>query len=125
VSVALRNREITTTVFVADECAPSEILPLWRFRAPVQLVVSASDGWNAVEQPVDPPKAAVGPALIRRLSDGRFWADVPERWQVAWALDDGQHLGKTRLVVAPPVRRTTRLVLRAMPPDGETPSSTR
>jgi hypothetical protein len=121
VSVALRNSEITTTVLIADECAPSEILPLWRFRAPAQLVVAASDGWNAVEEAVQPPTPAAGPALIRRLSDGRFWADVPERWQVAWLLEDGEPLGKTRLLEAPPVRRTTRLVLRAIPPDGETP----
>jgi hypothetical protein len=121
VSVALRDREITTTVFVADECAPAEILPLWRFRLPAQLVVSASDGWNAVEQPVDPPQETAGPALIRRLSDGRFWADVPERWRVAWSLDDGRKLGDARVLLPPPLRRARHLVLRAIPPDGETP----
>jgi hypothetical protein len=121
VSVALRDREITTTVLVADECARAEILPLWRFRLPAQLVVSASDGWNAAEQPVDSPREAPGPALIRRLSDGRFWADVPERWRVAWSLGDGQKLGHARLQVAPALRRGGHLVLRAIPPDGEAP----
>jgi hypothetical protein len=122
VSVALRNREITTTVFVADRCAPSEILPLWRFQPPAQLVVSASDGWNTTaEQSVDPPKKAAGPALIRRLSDGRFWADVPERWRVAWSLDDGRTLSHARVLDAPRLRRGGYLVLRAVPPDGEAP----
>jgi len=118
VSVALSNREITTTVLVADECARSEVLPLWRFQPPARLVVSASDGWNAVEQSVPAPDGTPGPVLIRRLSDGRFWADVPDRWRVGWSLDDGRALGDGRLVTAPSLRRPSRLVLRALPPSG-------
>jgi hypothetical protein len=59
--------------------------------------------------------------VIRRLSDGRFWADVPDQWRVVWSLGDGQRIGETRLVSAPRLRRASRLVLRAVPPGGASP----
>jgi hypothetical protein len=118
ISVALRSRLITTAVLAADACLPSEVLPLWRFQPAGQIVVSASDGWNVTERQLDAPPESPGPVIIRRLGDGRFWADVPRGWGVTWSLDGGHALGDDRVVRPPALRQPDRLVLEATAPGG-------
>ena len=59
--------------------------------------------------------------LIRRLSDGRFFADVPEGWRVAWSIEDGRDLGDAPIVKVAPGRRPQRLVLEARASEGAAP----
>ena len=121
VQIALQDQDLTTIMFVADECAPSNVLPLWRFRKPKKIVVSASDGWHVEEELLEPPEQTAGPVLIRRLSDGRFFADVPDGWHVAWSVEDGPSLGNTPVIHVAPRGRPQCLVLQARASESSAP----
>jgi hypothetical protein len=86
-SLALVQAEVTTPVEVLDPCDPTASVNLARFGRADDLVVLANDGWNAVGKGADRELANDTPVVLRRLDDGRFWADVPAGWQVRWTLD--------------------------------------
>jgi hypothetical protein len=94
VSVLLRRGALATPVLDVDPCATTAELPLWRFAGADGIALYATDGWNTDEQTV-----FVGElqrdftAVVRRLSDGRFFADVPRDATVTWRLD-GEPRGK-------------------------------
>jgi hypothetical protein len=119
VTVALSVSGVSTAVLAVDPCDHAPILPLWRFRTPEALSLSASDGWNVVSYSIDEPPASPGPVVIRRLSDGRFWADIPDGWRPHWTLE-GRTLGDERTVEVA-AGATGTLQLAAAPPTGAPP----
>lgn len=85
--LALVQDEVTTPVDALDPCDPNASVNFARFGRADDLVVLANDGWNAVGRSARRELANETPVVLRRLDDGRFWADVPAGWQVRWTLD--------------------------------------
>ena len=92
--IALAQGDLVTPAIKLD--AREESLPLPpRFRDAEAVVLQASDGWNVARQVLSQPIHNPNPVVLRRLTDGRFWADVPAGWTVSWKLD-GKPLTDTR-----------------------------
>jgi hypothetical protein len=96
VSLLLRNGALETPVFSIDPCESQTDLPLSRFTSADALVLYATDGWNPIEKTIDGATLGNGAtAVLRRLSDGRYFADIPQGWDVTWRLngnDQPEHL---------------------------------
>jgi hypothetical protein len=88
VSLLLRRGALATPVVAIDPCYDETELPLWRYATGDGLSLYATDGWNASERVVhDGTIERELTAVVRRLSDGRFFADVPRDAAVSWRLD--------------------------------------
>ena len=97
-SLLLRRGGVETPVLEIDACATDVDLelPLWRFAGGDALGLYATDGWNFAEKTViSKPFENAAPVVLRRLGDGRFFADAPHPWSVTWLLD-GANRGKGR-----------------------------
>jgi hypothetical protein len=120
-SLALGFGALATEVQQIDACEAHCQLHLTRYRKADRLCLFASDGWNEAERPVvdDGGKPArvdnPYPVLIRRLPDGRFFADAPEHWTVHWFVNGAEMSTRARLFRAPGgARGTLRLWARGM-----------
>jgi hypothetical protein len=111
-SLALGWGRLSTEVLHIDACDREATLRLTRYRHAQKLQLLASDGWNLAEHEVagdDGRPVAIEnptPVQIRKLSDGRYFADVPAEWDVAWSLD-GRALFTTTVVTLPEGARGT------------------
>jgi hypothetical protein len=91
VSLLLRRGTLETPVFSVDPCLSQAELPLWRFAFADGLALYATDGWNPIEKPIGTgPLNNDATAVLRRLSDGRFFADIPSGWAVTWRLNGSE-----------------------------------
>ncbi len=117
-ALALGWGRLATEVLRIDACDAKASLHLTRYQKADRLALFASDGWNLVERAVlgdDGKPAAIDnptPVLIRRLADGRFFADVPAGFSVGWSIDGGALPATSRLLSLPDGARGT-LQLRA------------
>jgi hypothetical protein len=97
VSLLLRRGGLETPVFSIDPCLTRAELPLWRFAFADGLSLYATDGWNLAEQPIGTePLANDATVVLRRLTDGRFFADIPDEWKVTWLLNGTPRTENTR-----------------------------
>jgi hypothetical protein len=97
-AVLLRHNGIETPVLSVDPCVERVDLPLWRYAGGQALELYATDGWNTVQRPISLQVSNDSRVVLRRLSDGRFFADVPTGWMLTW-LVDGEEIAKdTRTV---------------------------
>ena len=88
VSLLLQRGPIATPALALDPYHPEAEIPLWRFRDADGLALYATDGWNAAEHFVYSGAISRGlTAVVRRLGDGRYFAEVPFDADVAWYLD--------------------------------------
>jgi hypothetical protein len=88
VSLVLQRGPIATPALALDPHLPVAEIPLWRFRDADGLALYATDGWNAAEHAVYSGAISRGlTAVVRRLGDGRYFAEVPFDADVAWYLD--------------------------------------
>lgn len=95
-AVVLRNGEIETPVLAIDPCSSRVEVPLSRFPSG-ELRLYATDGWNKVEQDVSSEAFSnPNPVVLRRLSDGRFFADAPAEWTLTWFWDDSERAKNVR-----------------------------
>jgi len=103
VSLVLRRGGLATPVLAVDPCTPRVDLPLWRFAAADALALYATDGWNPVERPIDAgPLRNAATVVLRQLSDGRFFADVPDDTTVTWQLNGVRLPAATRTLALGP-----------------------
>jgi hypothetical protein len=104
VSLLLRRGDLATPVHTIDPCDSHVELPLGRFGGADGLALHATDGWNGLVRSIsDSPLRNEAPAVLRRLSDGRFFADVPPGFEVTWRFN-GEPRGSDQ--------RTLRLATR-------------
>ncbi|MEO8554928.1 MAG: hypothetical protein ABI678_33345, partial [Kofleriaceae bacterium] len=115
-SLLLRRGGMTTPVLDVDPCATSVELPLSRFAGADAFALYTTDGWSAVESAVTSHAFEnPSPVVLRRLRDGRFFADTPRAWSVTWLLD-GAPRGKKderTLALAPGDNGVLELVARS------------
>jgi hypothetical protein len=95
-TVVLRRNDLETPVLDLDPCHSHVDLPIWRYTGADEVAVYATDGWNAQRKPVGARFANDGPVVLRKLSDGRFFADVPEGATLTWLVDGEQRATNER-----------------------------
>ena len=96
-TLVIRSNGVETPVLEVDPCVTNLDLPLWRFASAEHLLLHATDGWNTAEKSVTAePFINAAPVVLRRLSDGRFFADAPAEGSVTWRLDGTQRKEHTR-----------------------------
>jgi hypothetical protein len=96
VSLLLKRGALATPAHTIDPCHARATLPIWRFAGPAALVLHASDGWNSAVEPIGGSELVNDASVVvRRLSDGRFFADAPGGWDLVWRLN-GVERGKER-----------------------------
>jgi len=87
IALAARAGGVVTPVSSLEACGDHDRVWLDRLGPVDSLVLQAADGWSqrtfdlGVELP-DQPRLA-----LRRLVDGRWFAEAPNGWALAWALD--------------------------------------
>ena len=86
-SVLLRRDRLETPVLDVDPCHSHVDLPIWRYAGADEIRLYATDGWNTDEKAVTENFANDAAIVLRRLSDGRFFADVPDGWSLTWVVD--------------------------------------
>jgi hypothetical protein len=93
IAVAIGARHLLTEVLRVDPCNEPTPVHLTRFAKARRLAITASDGWNATSCGIasaDGKAVAINnphPVVIRKLPDGRWFADVPAGFEVSWSLD--------------------------------------
>jgi hypothetical protein len=102
--LVLGREGIATEVERFDACEPKPVLHLARYASATRVQLSASDGWNEARLAVidsDGRRPATidnpHPVRVRRLSDGRFFADVPAQATINWTFD-GEARGSAALL---------------------------
>ena len=86
-SVLLRRDGLETPVLEIDPCQTHVDLPIWRYAGADEIRLYATDGWNADEKPGTEDFSNDAIVVLRRLSDGRFFADAPDGWSLTWVVD--------------------------------------
>lgn len=86
--LVLRRSDLQTPVLDLDPCRCTVRLPLWRFQSADGLGIHATDGWNSADAPIEGGAFTNElTVVLRRLSDGRFWADVSPGSTFTWLLN--------------------------------------
>jgi hypothetical protein len=90
---------LATPAYDLNPCDPdASRLPLHRFARVTSMWLTASDGWNRAEARIAGEVVSEHPLVLRRLSDGRYFADSdePARWTLG-----GRDLGRARTLALP------------------------
>ncbi|HKE18653.1 MAG TPA: hypothetical protein VKB80_27440 [Kofleriaceae bacterium] len=118
ITLAAAAGGVVTPVAELDVCGGRDLVWLDRLGPLDRLVLQASDGWTRIEVDIDGELPGHQRVALRRLADGRWFAEAPATWTLSWTLD-GRRLDERGPLLALPAGATGLLAVEARGPGGE------
>jgi hypothetical protein len=118
ITLAVRASQVVTPVAALDTCGGRDLIWLDRLGPIDRLVLQASDGWTSLDIDVDADVPEHERLALRRLADGRWFAEAPTGWELTWTLE-GRRLDQGGALVEVPAGARGLLAVEARGPEGE------